>query len=40
MNNFLLSTPTRIRFGEGQVKSLTKEIPSNAKILLTLGVEA
>lgn len=37
MNNFVLSTPTRIRFGEGQVKSLTKEIPSNAKILLTLG---
>jgi NADP-dependent alcohol dehydrogenase len=37
MNNFLLSTPTRIRFGEGQVKSLTKEIPSNANILLTLG---
>jgi len=37
MNNFLLSTPTRIRFGEGQVKSLTKEITSDANILITIG---
>ena len=37
MNNFLLSTPTRIRFGEGQVSSLTKEIPSDANILITIG---
>ena len=37
MNNFLLSTPTRIRFGEGQVSSLTKEIPNDANILLTMG---
>lgn len=37
MNNFLLSTPTRIRFGEGQVKSLTKEIPNDANILITIG---
>jgi len=37
MNNFLLSTPTRIRFGEGQVINLPKEIPSTANILLTIG---
>ena len=37
MNNFLLSTPTRIRFGEGQVINLPKEIPNTANILLTIG---
>jgi NADP-dependent alcohol dehydrogenase len=37
MNNFLLSNPTRIRFGEGQVSSLSKEIPKTANLLITIG---
>ena len=37
MLNFSFHNPTRIHFGEGQIKSITKEIPVNAKVLVTYG---
>lgn len=37
MLNFTFHNPTRIYFGEGQIKSITKEIPITAKVLLIYG---
>jgi len=37
MQNFTLHTPTKILFGEGQIAELNKEIPANARILITYG---
>lgn len=37
MNNFDFQNPTKILFGKGQIASLSKEIPENAKILLLYG---
>ena len=32
MNNFTLFTPTKIRFGKGQIAKLSSEIPKDAKV--------
>lgn len=37
MQNFTFSNPTKIVFGEGQIKELATLIPANARILLTYG---
>ena len=37
MLNFSFQNTTRIRFGEGQIASLSKQIPRDAKILVTYG---
>ncbi|UZE97924.1 iron-containing alcohol dehydrogenase [Alkalimarinus alittae] len=37
MLNFTFHNPTRIHFGEGQIKAITKEIPADAKVLVTYG---
>ncbi len=37
MFNFSYQNPTRIVFGQGQIKELTKLVPAGAKILLTYG---
>jgi NADP-dependent alcohol dehydrogenase len=37
MNNFSLNTPTKILFGKGQIAELGKEIPADARILITYG---
>jgi NADP-dependent alcohol dehydrogenase len=37
MQNFTLSNPTKIVFGEGQIKELTALIPANARVLVTYG---
>jgi NADP-dependent alcohol dehydrogenase len=37
MLNFTFHNPTRILFGEGRIKDLAKEIPKEAKILVTYG---
>lgn len=37
MNNFEFKNPTKIIFGKDQIKNLTNEIPTNAKILLLFG---
>lgn len=37
MNNFDFQNPTKILFGKDQIKKLSKEIPSNAKVLLLYG---
>lgn len=37
MNNFLLHTPTRILFGQGQIAHLAAEIPADSKVLITFG---
>ncbi|MEQ9898470.1 alcohol dehydrogenase [Pectobacterium punjabense] len=37
MLNFTLHTPTKILFGEGQIAELGKEIPADARILITYG---
>lgn len=37
MNNFVLHTPTRILFGQGQIAHLAAEIPANSKVLITFG---
>lgn len=37
MQNFTLHTPTKILFGEGQIAELGKEIPADARILITYG---
>lgn len=37
MLNFTFHNPTRIHFGEGQIKSIAKEVPANAKVLITYG---
>jgi len=37
MLNFSFQNTTRIQFGEGQIASLSKLIPSNARVLVTYG---
>lgn len=37
MQNFTFSNPTKIVFGEGQIKALAELVPANARILLTYG---
>lgn len=37
MLNFEFKNPTKIIFGKGQIEKLSKEIPSNAKILMLYG---
>lgn len=37
MNNFSFHNPTKIVFGEGQIKAIANLIPANARILLTYG---
>lgn len=37
MQNFTFSNPTKIVFGEGQIKEIANLIPANARILLTYG---
>ncbi len=37
MNNFSFHNPTRIVFGEGQIKELAQLLPADARILLTYG---
>jgi len=37
MQNFTFSNPTKIVFGEGQIKELATLIPANARVLLTYG---
>ncbi|MFD2228618.1 iron-containing alcohol dehydrogenase [Alkalimarinus sediminis] len=37
MLNFTFHNSTRIHFGEGQIKSIAKEIPVTAKVLITYG---
>jgi NADP-dependent alcohol dehydrogenase len=37
MLNFEFKNPTKILFGKGQIANLSKEIPSNAKVLILYG---
>lgn len=37
MQNFIFSNPTKIAFGEGQIKELANLLPKNARILVTYG---
>jgi NADP-dependent alcohol dehydrogenase len=37
MLNFTFHNPTRIHFGEGQIAAITKEIPSDATVLIVYG---
>jgi NADP-dependent alcohol dehydrogenase len=37
MNNFTLNTPTKILFGKGQIAKLGRDIPADARILITYG---
>ena len=37
MLNFELQNPTKILFGKGQIAQIAKEIPADARILLTYG---
>lgn len=37
MRNFTFYNPTRIHFGEGQIKALVKEIPAGSRVLVTHG---
>lgn len=37
MLNFELQNPTKILFGKGQIANIAKEIPTNARILMTYG---
>ncbi|WP_323813139.1 iron-containing alcohol dehydrogenase [Cellvibrio sp. NN19] len=37
MQNFIFSNPTKIVFGEGQIKEIANLVPANARILLTYG---
>lgn len=37
MLNFKYKNPTKIIFGKGEISSLTKEIPTNAKVLMLYG---
>ncbi|MBB3193627.1 alcohol dehydrogenase [Roseateles terrae] len=37
MNNFILNTPTKILFGKGQIAKIAKELPADARILITYG---
>lgn len=37
MRNFVFHNPTRIIFGKGQIEKIAKEIPADARILITYG---
>lgn len=37
MLNFNFQNPTKIHFGEGQIKAISKEIPLNARVLIVYG---
>lgn len=37
MQNFTFSNPTKIVFGEGQIKEIASLVPANARILVTYG---
>lgn len=37
MNNFEFRNPTKIIFGKGQIASIAKEIPTDAKVMVTYG---
>jgi NADP-dependent alcohol dehydrogenase len=37
MLNFSFQNPTKIHFGEGQIKAISKEVPLNARVLLVYG---
>lgn len=37
MNNFVFQNPTKLIFGRGQIVELTKQIPLNAKVMITFG---
>jgi NADP-dependent alcohol dehydrogenase len=37
MQNFIFSNPTKIVFGEGQIKEIANLVPANARILVTYG---
>jgi NADP-dependent alcohol dehydrogenase len=37
MQNFIFSNPTKIVFGEGQIKEVANLVPANARILVTYG---
>lgn len=37
MNNFIFKNPTKLIFGKGQISRLAKEIPTNAKVMITFG---
>jgi NADP-dependent alcohol dehydrogenase len=37
MLNFTFHNPTRIHFGEDQIKAISQEIPADAKVLVTYG---
>ncbi len=37
MQNFTFSNPTKIVFGEGQIKEIAQLIPANARVLVTYG---
>lgn len=37
MQNFIFSNPTKIVFGEGQIKELANLVPADARILVTYG---
>lgn len=37
MLNFEFQNPTKILFGEGQIAAIGREIPENARILITYG---
>ncbi|WDE05784.1 iron-containing alcohol dehydrogenase [Thalassomonas viridans] len=37
MLNFSLYNPTRIHFGQGQIEQISREIPADAKVLVTYG---
>lgn len=37
MNNFVFHNPVRVLFGKGQIAAIAKEIPADARVLLTAG---
>ncbi|GAB3196440.1 NADP-dependent alcohol dehydrogenase [Pontibacter aydingkolensis] len=37
MNNFTFYNPVKIIFGKGQIEAITKEIPADARVLITYG---
>lgn len=37
MNNFIFQNPTRLIFGKGMIAQLSKEIPTNKKVMITFG---
>ena len=36
-NNFILNMRTRVVFGKGTISQLSKEVPENAKVMVTYG---